>query len=55
MGVFNFFIIILQILTAGIFGTLVKKLLESETIFALALGCISMIVADLLNLIVDDK
>ena len=55
MGIFNFFIVIPQILAASILGFLVKNVFAGETIFALVLGGISMIVAGFLTLIVDDK
>jgi len=55
MGIFNFFIVIPQILAASILGFLVKHLFGGETILALVLGGISMIAAGFLTLIVDDK
>ena len=55
MGIFNFFIVIPQILAASILGFLVKNIFGGETIFALVLGGISMILAGFLTLIVEDK
>ena len=55
MGIFNFFIVIPQILAASILGFLVKGIFGGETIYALVLGGISMIIAGLLTLIVEDK
>jgi len=55
MGIFNFFIVIPQILAASILGFLVKSVFGGETIYALVLGGISMIIAGLLTLIVEDK
>lgn len=55
MGIFNFFIVIPQILAASILGFLVKHLFGGETILALVLVGISMIAAGFLTLIVDDK
>ncbi len=54
MGIFNFFIVIPQILAASILGFLVKHLFGGETILALVLGGISMIAAGFLTLLVDD-
>jgi len=55
MGIFNFFIVIPQILAASILGFLVKNIFAGETIYALVLGGLSMIVAGLLTLMVEDK
>ena len=55
MGIFNFFIVIPQILAASILGFLVKNIFGGETIFALVLGGLSMIIAGFLTLIVEDK
>jgi maltose/moltooligosaccharide transporter len=55
MGIFNFFIVIPQILAASILGFLVKHVFEGQTILALVLGGVSMIVAGFLTLLVEDK
>jgi maltose/moltooligosaccharide transporter len=55
MGIFNFFIVIPQILAASILGFLVKHLFSGHTILALVLGGISMILAGFLTLLVEDK
>jgi maltose/moltooligosaccharide transporter len=55
MGIFNFFIVIPQILAASILGYLVKHFFEGQTILALLLGGVSMILAGFLTLLVDDK
>jgi maltose/moltooligosaccharide transporter len=55
MGVFNFFIVIPQIVAATILGILLKHLFGGETIFILVTGGISMIIAGLLNLRVRDE
>lgn len=55
MGIFNFFIVIPQILAASILGFLVKSAFGGETIYALVLGGVSMILAGFLTLIVEDK
>jgi maltose/moltooligosaccharide transporter len=55
MGVFNFFIVIPQIVAAGILGFILKNFFENEAIMALMIGGVSMLIAGLLNLLVDDK
>ena len=54
MGIFNFFIVIPQITAAAILGFFVKNLFGHEAIYALVLGGVSMIIAGLFTLIVDD-
>jgi maltose/moltooligosaccharide transporter len=55
MGVFNFFIVIPQIVAATILGFLVSSFFDSQPIYALIVGGLSMILAGLLTLRVDDK
>jgi maltose/moltooligosaccharide transporter len=55
MGVFNFFIVIPQIFAAAILGFFIKSIFNGESIYALVIGGISMIIAGLLNVIVTDK
>lgn len=55
MGIFNFFIVIPQITAAAILGFFVKNLFGNEAIYALLLGGLSMIIAGLLVLFVDDE
>lgn len=50
MGVFNFFIVIPQIVAATILGFLVKELFNNEPIYALIIGGFAMILAGLLTL-----
>ena len=45
MGIFNFFIVIPQILAASILGSMVKHLFSGNTMLALVSGGISMIIA----------
>ena len=52
MGVFNFFIVIPQIVAGTILGFLVNTLFNDEPIYALIIGGISMILAGLLTLTV---
>ena len=54
MGIFNFFIVIPQILAATLLGFMVKILYHGESIYALISGGISMILAAALVLIVND-
>lgn len=55
MGVFNFFVVIPQILAAAILGFFVKTVFDGESIYALVVGGVSMIIAGLLNVIVKDR
>lgn len=54
MGIFNFFIVLPQILAATILGILVKGIFNGHAILALVLGGISLLVAAVLVLFVDD-
>ena len=54
MGVFNFFIVIPQIVAAGILGFLLKTFFDNVSIYALIMGGVSMFIAALLCLRVDD-
>lgn len=55
MGIFNFFITIPQILAATILGFMVNHLFNGQTILALVLGGVSMIIAAVAVLFVEDK
>ena len=55
MGIFNFFIVIPQIMAASILGFMVKSLFGGESIYALVTGGVSMFIAALLVLFVEDK
>jgi len=54
MGVFNFFIVIPQILAAAILGFFVKNVFNDQSVYALLIGGISMIIAGFLNFIVKE-
>jgi MFS family permease len=54
MGIFNFFIVIPQILAASILGFFVKSFADGQAIYALILGGISMVIAAVLVLFVKD-
>lgn len=55
MGIFNFFIVIPQILAAAVLGLLVRTLFHGHAIFALVLGGASMVLAAALMLRVRDE
>ena len=55
MGVFNFFIVIPQLVAASILGFLVSKFFNSEPIYALLIGGASMIVAGIISLTINDN
>ena len=54
MGIFNFFVVIPQILAATILGFMVRHLFGGETVWALVSGGISLFVSAVLVLFVDD-
>lgn len=54
MGIFNFFIVIPQIMAASILGFLVKSLFGGESILALVTGGVSMFIAASLVMFVKD-
>ncbi len=54
MGIFNFFIVIPQILAATILGFMVRTLFDQQSIYALLTGGISLLVASVLVLFVQD-
>ncbi len=55
MGVFNFFIVIPQIIAGTILGFLLTHVFKGEPIYILVTGGMSMIIAGLLSLRVDDQ
>jgi maltose/moltooligosaccharide transporter len=55
MGVFNFFIVIPQIVAAGILGFMLKSFFGNVSIYALIIGGVSFFIAGLLCLRVDDN
>ncbi len=54
MGIFNFFIVIPQMVAASILGYLLQEFFDTSTIHALLIGGLSFLVAGLLTLLVDD-
>ncbi len=55
MGVFNFFIVIPQIVAAGLLGLILRNFFNNDAIYALIVGGASMILAGILSLFVSDK
>tara|TARA_R110001583_G_scaffold36546_6_gene120371 strand:- start:2170 stop:3510 length:1341 start_codon:yes stop_codon:yes gene_type:complete len=55
MGVFNFFIVIPQIVAAGILGFMLKSFFNNDAIYAMIIGGVSFFIAGLLCLIVHDN
>ncbi|HMA39046.1 MAG TPA: MFS transporter [Gemmatimonadales bacterium] len=55
MGVFNFFIVIPQIVAAAILGRIVGGLFGGEAIYALLIGGASLVLAAILTLRVEDR
>jgi len=53
MGIFNFFIVLPQILAASILGVLVGQLFDGEPVYALVIGGVSMMIAGILTVRVD--
>lgn len=55
MGLFNFFIVIPQIVAASILGSMLRNFFGGEAIYALIAGGVSMGIAALMMVVVDDK
>jgi maltose/moltooligosaccharide transporter len=55
MGVFNFFIVLPQIVAASILGFLLTRFFNGEAVYAMVLGGISFVIAALLTFRVEDK
>ncbi|MCB0375068.1 MAG: MFS transporter, partial [Sinomicrobium sp.] len=55
MGVFNFFIVIPQMIAATILGFIVTNFFNAQPIYALVVGGVSMIISGLLTLRVNDS
>ena len=50
MGIFNFFIVLPQILAASVLGFLITKVFDNQPVYSLVIGGVSMLVAGLLTL-----
>lgn len=55
MGVFNFFIVIPQIVAAAILGFFIAQFFEHQAIYAMLIGGISFIIAAVMTMFVEDK
>ncbi len=55
MGVFNFFIVIPQIVAAAILGFFISQFFEKQAIFAMLIGGISFVIAAVITMFVEDK
>lgn len=55
MGVFNFFIVIPQLLASFILGYVIKDIFHEQAIYALVIGGVAMVIGGILNSIVKDK
>jgi maltose/moltooligosaccharide transporter len=55
MGVFNFFIVIPQLIASAILGYIIKDIFHEQAIYALVIGGVAMVIAGVLNFIVVDK
>lgn len=55
MGVFNFFIVIPQLVAAAILGFFISRFFGGSAIYALLIGGISLVISAALTLRVDDK
>jgi maltose/moltooligosaccharide transporter len=54
MGVFNFFIVIPQLVAASVLGFILSTFFDSQPIYAMLIGGVSMIIAGVLTMTVDD-
>lgn len=54
MGVFNFFIVIPQIIASAILGFVIKDIFHEQGVYALVIGGVAMVIAGLLNFMVHD-
>jgi maltose/moltooligosaccharide transporter len=55
MGIFNFFIVIPQLVAASVLGLVLREFFELQTIFGLVIGGILMIIAGAATLLVDKE
>ena len=55
MGIFNFFIVVPQIISGIIGGPIVKNLFNSQAIFALMMGGVSLLIAAIFAMFVVEK
>ena len=55
MGVFNFFIVIPQLIASFVMGFLIKDIFHEQAIYALVIGGVCMVIGGIMNFIVVDK
>ena len=55
MGVFNFFIVIPQLIASAALGFVVSNLFNHQSVYALVVGGVSMVIAGFLCFIINDK
>jgi maltose/moltooligosaccharide transporter len=55
MGVFNFFIVIPQILASAVLGFIISSFFENDAINAMLIGGVSFVLAAGLTMVVDDE
>ncbi len=55
MGVFNFFIVIPQLVASFVMGFVIKDIFHEQAIYALVIGGVCMAIGGIMNLIVVDK
>jgi len=55
MGVFNIFVVLPQMVAALILGFFVQRFFDGQSIYALVVGGVSMVIAGLMNLIIKER
>jgi maltose/moltooligosaccharide transporter len=55
MGIFNFFIVIPQLIAASVLGLVLREFFEAHAIYGLVIGGVCMVVAGLATLLVDKE
>lgn len=55
MGVFNFFIVIPQLIASVVMGFIIKDLFHEQAIYALVIGGVCMAIGGFMNFLVVDK
>jgi maltose/moltooligosaccharide transporter len=55
MGVFNFFIVIPQLVASFVMGFVIKDIFHEQAIYALVIGGVCMAIGGIMNFIVEDK
>jgi len=53
MGIFNFFIVIPQLMAAAVLGLVLREFFAAEAIYGLLIGGVFMVLAGLATLLVD--